>query len=115
MFLPISGEIDDYQHISYTGYAPNRLINRYIQVLRSMMENGINKFYLSYAKHLEEIRSKQTKIGHEFRPLRLGQLTLFLWIYVVQITFSIIVFIIELIVHCVRRRYCVQQNDSGIP
>lgn len=72
-----------------------------------MMENRINEFLCNFARFTGRINFKvdnwnnSAVIDDEMIPERLGlkQLSMFFWLYLVQIIGAIVVFIVEILTH----------------
>lgn len=109
-FFDISGEMDLVYRLSYSGYAPRRLIDHFDQVTTSILENGLHNFYFSFAKFLDRIQGKEENVDSKmFKPLKLEQLYFFLTACAVQMMIAIIVFVIELMIH---RIHCRQNHRN---
>lgn len=105
--------MNEYFLITYDGYASKRSLDKFRRLFKLMMENGLYRFYLSYSIFLERIRAKGIVEAKEFQPLKLEQLYFFVTIFIIQMIMAIIVFIIELVVHCMNIRRQLRHNISS--
>lgn len=99
-----TGEVFKHYHLSHNTYIPMNLTKKIYKVKQSMMENGIERFFWSLAKHKARISfAVDVELDNESeranKILGLNQFFFFFLLYAIQMGTAIMVFIIELIVH----------------
>lgn len=92
-------------YLSYNGFVPKNLTKRLDRVKQSMVENGIDEFFWTFARFTGlinfRVENNRAIDDDEMMPKMLGleQLSMFFILYIVQMIIAIVVFITELYTH----------------
>lgn len=104
LLIIFAGEVFEHYFLSYKCFVPRNLTRKIEQMKKSMLENGLDQFYRTFAMFRGRINYNNIDKGTVgtdmlIGTIRLEQLYFFFMIYFIQIAFAIIVFIIEVNIH----------------
>lgn len=94
-----SGSLDLYYQLTSDLYIPERMVRAVDKATVSMKENGLHTFYESFGSFLMELRRSKKFEVDKFVPMKLYHILIILMLIGRDLCFSILVLVIEIIVH----------------